>query len=47
MTDLDGKVPAEAPGQRVKVTPENYQPALALVRTMKYCRLEFKSPGFR
>ena len=24
VTDLDGKVPAEAPGQRVKVTPENY-----------------------
>jgi hypothetical protein len=30
----------------VIVTTENYQAALALVRSMKYCCLRFRSPGF-
>ena len=46
VTDNDKKLPVEAPGSRVLVSPENYQAALQLVRNMKSCRLEFRSPGF-
>ena len=44
--DLDNVVPAESPGMEVIVTTANYQPALQLVRTMKYAQLRFRSPGF-
>ena len=44
--DLDGKLPAENPGAKVDITPANYQATLGLVRNMKYCRLEFRTPAF-
>lgn len=44
--DLDNLLPAEAPGMRIDVNPQNYQAALNLVRSMKYCELRFKAPGF-
>ena len=44
--DLDKKLPAEDPGGLVKVSAANYQAALQMVRSMEYCSLRFKAPGF-
>ena len=44
--DLEGKLPPDDPGGEVIVGQHNYQAALSLVRTMKYCCLTFRSPGF-
>ena len=44
--DLDKVYPTAAPGTKVAVSVDNYQEALNMVRQMKYCRLEFRSPGF-
>ena len=44
--DLNRKLPADQPGEEVVVGTHNYQAALQLVRTMKYCRLTFRTAGF-
>ena len=44
--DLDKMLPENDPGGVVVVTAQNYQATLTLVRSMKYCRLCFKTAGF-
>jgi C-terminal processing protease CtpA/Prc len=41
--DLDKRLPLDRPGAEVIVDSSNYHEALQFVRSMKYCRLAFKS----